>query len=158
MSQSHSKPHIRPGEYLMRSDRSGRRMWSSEARREWTGMIVHKDEWEERHPQDFVTGKVDRQAVPVPRPDPIPVFGGPLTTDTTADVAAGANTLPVVSSARFFPGDTLHISTDSGQMWIATVQGIPDATSLGTTTGAPGFIGSGRKVINVTAISPADVG
>lgn len=56
------------GEWNMICDRSGRRMKSSEARREWTGLIVHRDYWEARHPQDFLRAKPDYQQVPDARP------------------------------------------------------------------------------------------
>jgi hypothetical protein len=34
----------------------------------WDGKFVHKDNWEPRHPQDFVRAKTDNQSVPISRP------------------------------------------------------------------------------------------
>jgi len=62
------KPKL--GDYKMRCDRSGHVFPASEMRKEWTGMWVHQDYWEPRHPQDFVRGRADNQRVPVARPDP----------------------------------------------------------------------------------------
>ena len=33
---------------------------SKDAREEWNGLVVHKSEWEARHPQDFVRGIKER--------------------------------------------------------------------------------------------------
>ncbi len=48
-----------PGDYWVTDDRTGFSMRSSEMTEEWTGYVVHKDEWEPRHPQDFVRGVKD---------------------------------------------------------------------------------------------------
>jgi ribosome-binding protein aMBF1 (putative translation factor) len=43
-------------------------------RKEWTGLKVCRECYDIRHPQEFVRGKADKQAVADPRPDPEPVF------------------------------------------------------------------------------------
>lgn len=43
-------------------------------RKEWTGLKVCPQCYDPRHPQEYVRGKPDRQAVPEPRPDPAPSF------------------------------------------------------------------------------------
>lgn len=68
--QFRSRDDYRSGDWNLICDRSGRKIKASEARREWTGAIVHYSEFEERHPQDFVRGRADRQAVPFARPEP----------------------------------------------------------------------------------------
>jgi hypothetical protein len=55
------------GDYNVIDDRTGRKVKRSECRLEWNGALVHKDEWEARHPQDFVRGIPDDQSVPLPR-------------------------------------------------------------------------------------------
>ena len=55
-------------------DRCGFKYWNTELRREWTGLMVCRDDFETRHPQDFVRGVADRQVVPVSRPEPADVF------------------------------------------------------------------------------------
>ena len=52
------------------SDRSGFRYRLSEMRKEWTGLLVGKDEWEEKHPQLHpLRVKPDAQALKNARPE-----------------------------------------------------------------------------------------
>jgi hypothetical protein len=46
----------------------------SDARTEWNGLVVHKDEWESRHPQDMIRVRKERTAP-----------SGPVRPDSTAD-------------------------------------------------------------------------
>lgn len=55
----------------------------SELRKEWTGLLVCRSDFDRRHPQDFVRGVPDRQAVRNPSPEPADVFLSPG--DVTAD-------------------------------------------------------------------------
>jgi len=48
--------------YLLICDRTGRVIPAEEAREEWNGLVVHKSEWEPRHPQDFVRARPERIA------------------------------------------------------------------------------------------------
>lgn len=96
--------HYRHGAHNLISDRSGYKIKSTRARKEWTGAIVDKSEWEPRHPQDFLRAKVDRQAVPNPRTEATNSFLGlnearnslsdqaDISTVTATAAAAGGNT------------------------------------------------------------------
>lgn len=42
---------------------------SSEIRKRWDGLMVCPNDWEPRHPQDFLRSVPDRQAVPWSRPE-----------------------------------------------------------------------------------------
>lgn len=64
-------------------DRCGFRYRSDQLRKEWTGLMVCSEDFERRHPQDFVRGVPDRQNVPWTRPEPEPVFLSP--NEVTAD-------------------------------------------------------------------------
>jgi len=55
-------------QHKMVSDRSGFVFPANEVVRQWDGLLVHKDEEEPRHPQEFVRGVVDDYAVRNPRP------------------------------------------------------------------------------------------
>lgn len=46
----------------------------SQLRKEWTGFFVCDGCYDRRHPQDFVRGVADRQAVRNPSPEPADVF------------------------------------------------------------------------------------
>jgi hypothetical protein len=64
----------RLGHNLVTCDLSGWVCWSDEVRKTWDGLIVHKDFFEKRHPQDFVRGGLDDQSVAIERPEPTDVF------------------------------------------------------------------------------------
>lgn len=66
-------PYI-PGDFWRVCDRCGLRYRQSQTKKTWDGLWVCDDCFEPRHPQDFVTGREDRQAVPEPRPEPEPYF------------------------------------------------------------------------------------
>jgi hypothetical protein len=52
------------------SDRSGFRYRLRDMRKEWNGLLVGKDEWEEKHPQLHpLRSRADRQALRDPRPE-----------------------------------------------------------------------------------------
>lgn len=55
-------------DYLAIDDISGQTHYASEMRMTWDGKFVHKDNWDPRHPQDFVRSKNDTQTVPIARP------------------------------------------------------------------------------------------
>lgn len=51
-------------------DRSGFKVKHKDLRKEWTGVMVHKSEYEEKHPQlDPPKNVRDSQAIKNPRPD-----------------------------------------------------------------------------------------
>ena len=59
-----------PGDHLLICDRTGRVIRKSESRTEWNGLVVHKSQWEPRHPQDFLRGRKDKQVPQKPiRPE-----------------------------------------------------------------------------------------
>ena len=64
----------RPGHHLVMCDVSGFACWDDEVLERWDGAIVHKDFWEERHPQDFVRGVKDDQSVSPVNPEPTDVL------------------------------------------------------------------------------------
>ena len=123
-----------PGGYWVIDDRTGFRVRASEARKEWTGLLVDGvDEYEDRHPQDFVRARTDRQNVKNPRPPPPDVYGGPLFTLVAATAAAGATSIEVASSAEFETGDLVAIFLDNGETTRVTLTSIPDTTHIAFT-------------------------
>jgi hypothetical protein len=65
-----SQDRYKHGDFNRICDRSGFKVKASETRREWTGRIVRVEDWEPRHPQDFVRARPDHQSVAFPRPEP----------------------------------------------------------------------------------------
>lgn len=56
-----------PGDHYLICDRSGFKIRRSEAKRTWDNLIVREQDFEVRHPQDFLRGLRDQQAVKEPR-------------------------------------------------------------------------------------------
>ena len=65
----HRPPKYRSGSHLMLCDLSGRTCYAEDMRRMWNGLMVHKDYWEPRNPQDFIYAIRDQVAPAVVRPD-----------------------------------------------------------------------------------------
>lgn len=63
-----------PGNYWRICDLSGKRVRASDTVTLWNGLIVARDWYEARNPQDFVRGVADNQRVPDPRPESADVF------------------------------------------------------------------------------------
>lgn len=63
-----------PGDFWRICQVCGFKYRSSETSRRWDGLFVCREDFEPRHPQDFVRGRVDRQNVPNPRPEQATVF------------------------------------------------------------------------------------
>ena len=61
--------YYRHGDHNGICDRCGFKYKFSELRKTWDNLWVCHFDWEPRQPQDFVRGRVDRQVVPVSRPE-----------------------------------------------------------------------------------------
>lgn len=72
-----STPGYIPGDFWRMCSRCGFQFRASETFRTWDNLYVCREDFETRHPQDFVRGRKDRQNVPDPRPEPSDVFIGP---------------------------------------------------------------------------------
>lgn len=62
------------GSHNVQCDRSGLKVKRSECRMQWDGLLVRKEDWEPRHPQDFVRAKADNQTVRDARPEATDYF------------------------------------------------------------------------------------
>jgi len=73
------------GKFFRLCDRCGFRYYNTETRKEpETGMIVCKDCYDPRHPQDYVKSKQDKQMVKDARPEPTDTYlstSNPVTAD-----------------------------------------------------------------------------
>lgn len=81
-----------PGGWNAQCFRCGFKRKAGELRRQWQGYWVCQEHWEPRHPQDFVKGIPDIQAVPWSQPDSWtyvgPAFPSGLSTeDSSGDLA-----------------------------------------------------------------------
>lgn len=141
------------GSHYKRCDRSGMKIRSFDALKEWNGLWVRKESFETRNAQDFVRGVYDDQRVEEPRSTPTPSVLGPLTTTLTADAAAGATTLTVESTTRWSNGDTVWLicGFDGSTMHRTSITNVVDTTHLTIAEGLPKAAPSGNLVTNVTA-------
>lgn len=64
----------RAGDWLCVCQRCGFDDYASQIKREWTGLLVCRGCHDPRHPQEYVRGKADEQAVPFASPPGDPVF------------------------------------------------------------------------------------
>lgn len=147
--------HYVPGDFYRIDDRTGFPERAKRTRKEWTGLIVHKDRWEYRQPQDFVKGVFDDQTVPEPRPLPTtdPLIG-PLTIQTflTGKFAAGTQFLTVTSTAGMVSGNTIEIMLDTNQYFSTTIVGVQSATQFSISPGltfSAGSLPSGNIVTDL---------
>jgi len=62
------------GDWWAICDSCGQKHKASEMKKRWDGFFVCSDDWEERHPQDFVKARQDKISVPWTRPRPTDLF------------------------------------------------------------------------------------
>ena len=62
------------GDHNITCDVCSKKIKMSEAKLRWDGFLVCKDDYEMRHPQDFVRARQDKITVPFTRPIPTLVF------------------------------------------------------------------------------------
>lgn len=94
------------GDHNIICDVCGFKKKSSDIRERWDGLFVCEEDWEQRHPQDFIRGMPDDQSVPFARPDSD-------ASQTVTDV--GGNTLVGDANVNTIVGDanvTLTLGTD----------------------------------------------
>jgi hypothetical protein len=68
------KNHYISGEWNVTCDVCSKKIKAHEARQRWDGFIVCPDDFETRHPQDFVKAQTDKITVPFVRPLETPAF------------------------------------------------------------------------------------
>lgn len=62
------------GQWNFVCDVCGQKYKSGDGKKRWDGLMVCPNDWEPRHPQDFLRAVPDRQAVPWSRPETPDVF------------------------------------------------------------------------------------
>ena len=64
------KNHLILGDWNVLCDSCGRKFKASQVQKRWDGLMVCKEDWEMRHPQDFLRVQKEKIAVPFSRPYP----------------------------------------------------------------------------------------
>ena len=99
-----------PGDWNAVCDVCAQKYKASLMRKRWDGLMVCPNDWEPRHPQDFLRAVPDRQAVPWNRPEtpdvftlfcPYPTFFGAADIGTADCARAGLATPPVIVCTTF---------------------------------------------------------
>lgn len=65
-----AKNHYIPGEFNVICDVCSKKIKAHQAKHRWDGFIVCPEDFEYRHPQDFIQSKLDKIVVPFSRPIP----------------------------------------------------------------------------------------
>jgi hypothetical protein len=118
-----------PGSFYRLDDRTGFARRSEDTEKEWTGLIVGKDVWEARQPQDFVRGVPDDQSVPQARPVPPNVFVGPFFIQLAQAGQVGDLIVYLVNVIGVQLGDPVGFFTDEGVYFYTHVLSIDYANS-----------------------------
>ena len=111
----------RRGDHWLIDDRSGFQIRKSEAVKEWDGSIVHRDDAEERHPQEYVRARADRQAVTPTRPEPPAIYKSPRETTVASATTAGSIALPLLRTNGFDIGDRIIVYLENGETHMTTI-------------------------------------
>ena len=69
-----AKNYFISGDWNLICDSCGKKVKASEAKQRWDGFIVCPDDYETRHPQDFVKARTDKITVLFTRPIPPLMF------------------------------------------------------------------------------------
>ena len=66
--------YYKSGDWNVICDVCSKKIKASESLERWDGLIVCQDDFEQRHPQDFVKSKEDKISVPFTRPRSTDIF------------------------------------------------------------------------------------
>lgn len=147
-----------PGTFYRICDRTGFKVRSYNTRMQWNNIIVRKDVWEIRQPQDFVKGVVDDQSVPMARPRSVDAYDGPLHTFITIAAAIGDQIINVNSTARMYPGDEIDLALDNGELLQTIILKVISESQLRIQDALPWTAAVNNDLTNKSAISPANPG
>ncbi len=144
------KDNYRKGQHLIICDRTGFQAHSGDARKEWNHSVVRREDYEARHPQDFVRGVKDDQSVSDPRPGATDI---PTHSETTLDAAelAGQTILSVTSTSNMTVGDSILIALDNDTFHLSTLQSISAGDTVTIVDALPSKAASGNKVVVASA-------
>lgn len=119
-------PGYEPGNHWVQCDRCSASIRAEDAMITWDNLVVCPDDWEIRHPQDFVRGRYDDIVAKEPRrsegPD-LDINGNPVSADEEVAEVCG---LPMLSSgieknytdSGIFISDAWCFSSDGNKMFV----------------------------------------
>jgi len=97
------------GNHWVSCDRCGCDVREQDSRTTWEGFVVCLDDWEPRHPQDFVRAKLDRIAPEGHvRPEPADTFVPFIYPSAIAGVAIAGESIAGLSNPTIPPGTFIN--------------------------------------------------
>lgn len=129
-------------------DRTGFKVKSTATMPEWTGSIVRWQDWEPRHPQDFVRGVRDLQAVSDPRPGSSSHTASETSLD--ADELPGQTVISVASTTGVTIGDSVIVFLDDGTH-LSTISSFSAGDTITLSDAIPSKASSGNKVVYMSS-------
>ncbi len=140
-----AKSYYKPGDYNVICDRCGGQYKRSECAIEWNGLLTClRGCWEERHPQDFVRAKEDRQAVPIARPD---ISFEMATTTLSSSASKDDVSIEVDSAANISKRDSIGIGLNDGSVFWTFVTEDPSGNTVTINNGLWQDADSGNTVL-----------
>ncbi len=80
------------GDWWILCDVCSRKIKASESKKRWDGFQVCADDYEQRHPMDFIKARADKISVPFTRPQPTDQFTSVTYADTqNTTIPSGTN-------------------------------------------------------------------
>lgn len=144
------RDNFRKGQHLVICDRTGFQAHSGDVRKEWNHSVVRREDYEARHPQDFVRGVRDNQSVGNPRPGATDI---PTHSETTLDAAelAGQTVLSVTSTGNMKAGDSILVALDNEVFHLSTIVSFSAGDTVTIADAIPSKAASGSKVLIASA-------
>ncbi len=140
-----AKSYYKPGDYNVICDRCGGQYKRSECAIEWNGLLTClRGCWEERHPQDFVRAKEDRQAVPIARPD---ISFEMATTTLSSSASKDDVSIEVASAANISKRDSIGVGLNDGSVFWTFVTEDPSGNTVTINNGLWQDADSGNTVL-----------
>ncbi len=125
------------GDYNASCFECGRKFKASELKKHWKGYYVCPEHWEPRHPQDFVRGIADVQAVPWAQPLPADVYV--------------ATPLAIAENETVTFAETIAKAMGIVIPDVATYTGNKSNESLGTVILGDGILGGGGRYLGMSS-------
>ena len=144
------------GDYLVICDQCGFTRYASECRLTWQNLFVCADRcWRPRHPQDFVRARIDRQRVPIARPD-TQVYQRTTTLSSSASEHATSIQVSSISNISIYDGIGIELDNDTIQWTFVSTAPSGSTVTLNNsllgaaTSGNTVYISSGTRFLTAT--------
>ena len=108
-------PGFRSGDNWLDCEVCGLTILASDSKKRWDGVIVCPEDWEVRHPQDFVRARKDRQRPPISRSEPTEVHVSRICSSRTAKAGVAVASCAISGVDEFVtsevPAGTFNTNT-----------------------------------------------